>query len=105
MGKSPGPDLLRILFDAAVAAADPARAVAAALPDAPAGRTIVVGAGKASAVMAAGVEANWLPPLEGLVITRYGHAVPTRSIVVLEAGHPVPDATGLAAARRLAGPR
>ena len=97
-----GPDLLRTLFDAAVAAADPARAVAPVLPPAPRGRTLVVGAGKAAAVMAAAVEAAWERPIEGVVVTRYGHAAPTRRIVVREAAHPVPDAAGLAAARHIA---
>lgn len=98
-----GPALLRILFDAAVAAADPAGAIAASLPPVPNGRTFVVGAGKAAAVMAAAVEEAWPHPLEGLVITRYGHAVPTRRIAVREAGHPIPDTSGLEAAGQLAG--
>ena len=99
---SAGPALLRQLFDAAIAAADPARTIATALPAAPRGRTIVVGAGKASAAMACAVEAQWHHPLEGLVVTRYGHAVPTRRIAVAEAGHPVPDVAGLQAATRVA---
>jgi glycerate 2-kinase len=97
-----GPTLLRQMYDAAVAAADPARTVAAALPAVPAGRTLVVGAGKAAAAMAVAVEAHWRQPLAGLVITRYGHALPTRRIEVLEAGHPVPDAAGVAGASRIA---
>ena len=97
-----GPALLRQMYDAAVAAADPARTVPAALPEAPTGRTVVVGAGKAAAAMAAAVEAHWRQPLEGLVITRYGHAAPTSRIEVLEAGHPVPDAAGVAGASRIA---
>ena len=97
-----GPELLRQLFDAAVAAADPARAVVAALPAVPAGRTLVMGVGKAAAAMAAAVEARWPKPLEGLVITRYGHAVPTSRIAVIEAGHPIPDAAGFEGARRMA---
>ncbi len=99
---SAGPELLRKLFDAAVAAADPARAVAVALPPRPAGRVRVVGAGKAAAAMAVAVEEAWPGPLAGLVVTRYGHALPTRRITVLEAGHPVPDAAGLEAARHIA---
>jgi glycerate 2-kinase len=95
-------DLLRELFDAAIAAADPARAIAAALPPAPRGRTLVVGAGKAAAVMAAAVEEAWSGPLEGVVVTRYGHAAPTRRIVVREAAHPVPDLAGFAAAKEIA---
>ncbi len=79
------------------------------LPPVPAGRTLVVGAGKAAAAMAAAVEAYWpeAAPLEGLVITRHGHGLPTRRIRVVEAGHPLPDAAGLQAAgeilRRVAG--
>jgi len=97
-----GPALLRQMYDAAVAAADPAQALPAALPEAPTGRTVVVGAGKAAAAMAAAVESHWRQPLEGLVITRYGHAAPTSRIEVLEAGHPVPDAAGVAGASRIA---
>jgi hydroxypyruvate reductase len=94
--------LLRAVFDAAVASADPMRVLAAHLPPPPEGRCIVVGAGKSAAVMAAAVEAAWPEvPLEGLVVTRYGHAVPTRRIGVIEASHPVPDANGEAAARRI----
>ena len=91
--------LLRSLFDAAVAAADPALCVPPNLPAPPKGRTIVVGAGKAAAAMAAAVEARWPWPLEGLVATRAGHGAPTRRIRVVEAGHPVPDAAGAGAAR------
>lgn len=92
---------LRELFDAAIAAADPARCVPPHLPPLPQGRAIVVGAGKAAAKMAAAVERQWQRPLTGLVITRYGHAVGTEQIEVVEAGHPVPDAAGEAAARRM----
>ena len=97
-----GPALLREMFAAAVAAADPARLIAPALPPRPAGRTIVVGAGKAAAAMARAVEAEWPRGLEGLVITRYGHGLPTRTIEVVEAGHPLPDAAGMRAAERIA---
>jgi glycerate 2-kinase len=89
------------MFDAAVAAADPRLCLPASLPPAPKGRTVVIGAGKAAAVMAATVEAHWPEPLSGLVITRYGHAVPTRRIQVLEAAHPIPDAQGVEATARL----
>ncbi len=95
---------LRRLFDAAVRAADPRTVLARHLPEppGPGGRVIVVGAGKSAAVMAAAVEAAWPEaPLSGLVVTRYGHAVPTRRIEVVEASHPVPDAAGEAAARRI----
>jgi len=93
--------LLVSLFDAAVARAQPALAIAANLPPRPAGRTIVVGAGKASAQMAQAFEAAWDGPLEGLVVTRYGYAAPCARLEVLEAAHPVPDAAGEAATRRL----
>jgi len=93
--------LLRDLFDAAVAAAQPARCVPQHLPPPPKGRLVVVGAGKASAAMARAVEDHWPGPLSGLVVTRYGHAVPCQRIEIVEAAHPVPDAAGEAAARRL----
>ena len=84
---------LRALFDAAIAAADPRKVLAAHLPDKPRGRCIVVGGGKSAAVMAAALEDAWPDiPLDGTVVTRYGHAVPTRRIEVIEAAHPVPDA-------------
>jgi glycerate 2-kinase len=93
---------LRAMFDAAVAAADPRVVLAAHLPERPAGRCVVVGAGKSAAVMAAALEDAWPDvPLSGVVVTRYGHAVPTRRIEVLESSHPVPDANGEAAARRI----
>jgi hydroxypyruvate reductase len=93
--------LLRDLFDAAVAAAQPARCVPQHLPPPPKGRLVVVGAGKASAAMARAVEDHWPGPLSGLVVTRYGHAVPCQRIEIVEAAHPVPDAAGEAAARRM----
>ncbi len=93
--------LLRAMFDAAVAAAQPSRVVPPQLPSAPAGRTVVVGAGKASAAMAQALERHWSGPLSGLVVTRYGHAVPCRSIEIVEAAHPVPDAAGEQAATRI----
>ena len=89
------------LFHAAVAAADPARALAAHLPERPRGRTIVVGAGKGAAQLAAAFEDLWDGPVEGAVVTRYGYACPTRTIEVLEASHPVPDENGLVAGARL----
>jgi hydroxypyruvate reductase len=92
---------LRSLFDVALAAADPYRAIAPALPAPIAGRTVVVGAGKASAAMARAFERSWTGPLEGLVVTRHGHAVPCERIEIVEASHPVPDAAGQAAARRI----
>ncbi|WP_026164382.1 glycerate kinase type-2 family protein [Cupriavidus neocaledonicus] len=93
--------LLRRMFDAAVAAAQPARVMAHHLPERPPGRTIVIGAGKASAAMAQAFEAAWPWALEGLVVTRYGHAVPCERIEVVEAAHPVPDTAGHDAARRM----
>lgn len=87
---------LRHLFDAAVSAADPMQVIPEALPEKPAGRVVVVGAGKASARMAEAVESAW-GPCEGLVITRYGHARPCTGIRIVEAAHPVPDAAGQAA--------
>ncbi len=92
---------LRALFDAAVAAAAPGRVLAGHLPPPPPGRTIVIGAGKAAAAMARAVEDHWHGPLEGLVVTRYGYAVPCRRIEIVEAAHPVPDAAGIAAAQRI----
>lgn len=91
---------LRALFDRAVATADPMRVIPAHLPPRPAGRVLVIGAGKASARMAEAVESVW-GPCEGLVITRYGYARPTRGIEIVEAAHPVPDAAGLAATARM----
>ncbi len=93
--------LLRALFDAAVAAAMPDARIRAYLPAKPRGRTVVVGAGKGAAQLARALEAAWDGPLEGVVVTRYGYAVPCASIAVLEAAHPEPDAAGLEASRRL----
>src|SRR5690625_1487764 len=93
--------LLHSCFDAGLAAADPERIVPPALPPAPAGRCPVVGAGKAAGALARAVEQGWEGPLEGLVVTRYGHAVATERIRVIEAAHPVPDAAGRAAAERM----
>ncbi|MCA0422829.1 MAG: glycerate kinase [Proteobacteria bacterium] len=93
---------LRRLFDAAVASAAPGPAVLRHLPDKPKGRCIVIGAGKASAAMAAGLDAAWPDvPLSGVVVTRYEHAVPAGRIEILEASHPVPDAMSETAARRI----
>lgn len=93
--------LLMRLFEAAIATAQPACCVPPHLPDPPAGRLVVIGAGKASAAMARAVEDHWPAALSGLVVTAYGHSVPCRRIEVLEAAHPVPDAAGLAGARRM----
>jgi hydroxypyruvate reductase len=93
--------LLKAMFDAAIAAALPEKSLAAHLPPPPRGRTIVVGCGKAAASMARAVEDHWKGELSGLVVTRYGHNVPTKRIEVVEAAHPVPDAAGRAAAERI----
>ena len=98
-------DLLLGSFRAALGAADPLAIVPAHLPQPPRGRTLVVGAGKAAASMALAVERHWPAQsvLEGLVITRYGHGLPLSRIRVVEAGHPVPDEHGEAAAREILG--
>jgi hydroxypyruvate reductase len=95
--------LLLESFDAALRSVDPLRVVPPELPRPPAGRTLVVGAGKAAAAMARAVETHWPPgaPLEGRVITRYGHGLPTDRIRVVEAGHPLPDAAGVRAAEEI----
>ncbi|MCB1894245.1 MAG: glycerate kinase [Zoogloeaceae bacterium] len=89
------------MFDAAVLAAQPERCVPRHLPPPPRGRTMVIGAGKASAAMARALERHWAGALSGLVVTRYGYAVPCEHIEVVEAAHPVPDRAGLDAARRI----
>ncbi|HEY3910418.1 MAG TPA: glycerate kinase [Stellaceae bacterium] len=94
-------ELLRSLFDAALAAADPDRALAGHIPVPVPGRTLLLGAGKAAAAMARAFESRWLGPLEGIVLTRYGHAVSCDRVVVVEASHPVPDAAGERAARQM----
>ena len=93
--------LLRRMFDAAIEAAQPSHCLPPHLPDAPKRRFIVLGAGKASAAMARAVEDNWRGEISGLVVTRYGYGVPCDKIEIVEAAHPVPDAAGLAAARRI----
>jgi hydroxypyruvate reductase len=92
---------LTTLFEAAVAAADPARALAAHLPSRPKGRVVVIGAGKGAAQLAAAFERLWDGPLEGVVVTRYGYGCATKTIRVVEAAHPVPDPAGLAASAAL----
>ena len=102
---SPAPDprtLLRQMFDAAIASAQPALCLPPHLPSPPKGRTVVIGAGKASAAMARALEDHWPGPLEGLVVTRYGYEVPCERIEIVQAAHPVPDEAGLVASRRIA---
>lgn len=96
-------DILVASFHSAVAAADPLNIVAAHLPSPPRGKTLVVGAGKAAASMARAVELAWPAdvPLEGCVVTRYAHGMPTERIDVVEASHPVPDGAGEAAAANI----
>lgn len=97
----PARQILRDMFDAAVNAAQPALCVPPHLPPPPSGRTLVIGAGKAGGAMARAVEDHWPGPLDGLVVTRFGHAVDTEQIEIVEASHPVPDDAGAAAARRI----
>ncbi len=97
-------EILRLLFNAALEAALPDGKFDGRLPPKPKGRTIVLGAGKASARMAAAFEEAWIRAggtCEGLVVTRYGHAAPTRSVEIVEASHPVPDEAGVRAAQRI----
>ncbi|CAM3743963.1 glycerate kinase [Agrobacterium radiobacter] len=95
-------DALNRIFMAAVASADPAKVLQHHLPSPPKGRCVVVGAGKASAAMAAALEAAWPHvDLSGVVVTRYGHAVPTAHIEIIEASHPVPDDRSAEAAKRI----
>ncbi|PBB97876.1 glycerate kinase [Mesorhizobium sp. WSM3862] len=92
---------LTSIFNAAVAAADPEKTIRNHLPAKPKGRTIVIGAGKGSAQMAAAFEKVWNGPIDGLVVTRYGYGAKCERIEIIEAAHPVPDAAGLEASRRL----
>lgn len=92
---------LTSIFNAAVAAADPEKTIRNHLPAKPKGRTIVIGAGKGSAQMAAAFEKVWDGPIDGLVVTRYGYGAKCERIEIIEAAHPVPDAAGLGASRRL----
>ena len=95
--------ILEALFEAALGEAKPAGKFDGLLPEppGPGGRTLVLGAGKAAASMAAAFEAAWPHGCTGLVVTRYDHGAPTQFIEVVEAAHPVPDAAGEAAARRI----
>lgn len=94
--------VLREMFDAAVASANPLHVLGQYLPDRPAGRCVVVGAGKAAWAMARAVELAWPDvDLAGAVVTPYGAGGHCDRIEVLEAAHPVPDAASEAAARRM----
>ena len=93
--------LLRSMFDAAINAAQPAVCLPPHLPQPPRGRTLVIGAGKASAAMAKAFEDHWPGEISGLVVTRYGYAVACANVEIVEAAHPVPDAAGLLAAQRI----
>ena len=93
--------LLRQIFDKALAIVQPNICLPKHIPNPPLGRTIVVGAGKASAAMAKALENKWPWPLEGLVITRYGHKIENERINIVEASHPVPDYIGLKASQRI----
>lgn len=94
-------ELLRQMFDAAILAAQPEHCIPRFMPKPPKGRIIVIGAGKASAEMARALEKHWPGELSGVVVTRYGYAVPCERIEILEAAHPVPDQAGLDAAERI----
>ncbi|MCG5238271.1 glycerate kinase [Azospirillum doebereinerae] len=93
--------LLHDLFQAALNAVVADTRLPASLPEPPKGRTVVIGAGKAAAAMAKTVEDHWPGPLTGLVVTRYDHELPTERIEVVQASHPVPDAAGQDAAKRI----
>ncbi|NOK79056.1 MAG: glycerate kinase [Chloroflexi bacterium AL-N5] len=101
MSTGPYVQLLKGAFEAATAAAHPAKHLRQYLPPPPKGRLLVVGAGKAAAAMAQAVEEHYSQRLEGLVITRYGHELPTKQIRVVQAAHPVPDESGVRATREI----
>ncbi len=94
-------ELLKAMFQAGVDAALPSLCVPPHLPDRPAGRTVIIGAGKASGAMAKALEDSWSGALDGVVVTRYGYRLPTERLEVVEAAHPVPDAAGREAAQRV----
>jgi glycerate 2-kinase len=94
-------ELLKAMFKAGVDAALPSLCVPPHLPERPKGRTVIIGAGKASGAMAKALEDTWDGPLEGVVVTRYGYRLPTERLEVVEAAHPVPDAAGREAAQRI----
>lgn len=94
-------ELLKAMFKAGVDAALPSLCVPPHLPERPKGRTVIIGAGKASGAMAKALEDAWDGPLDGVVVTRYGYRLPTERLEVVEAAHPVPDAAGREAAQRI----
>ena len=94
-------ELLKAMFKAGVDAALPSLCVPPHLPPRPKGRTVIIGAGKASGAMAKALEDAWDGPLDGIVVTRYGYRLPTERLEVVEAAHPVPDAAGREAAQRI----
>lgn len=94
-------ELLKAMFRAGVDAALPSLCVPPHLPPRPKGRTVIIGAGKASGAMAKALEDAWDGPLDGIVVTRYGYRLPTERLEVVEAAHPVPDAAGRKAAQRI----
>lgn len=94
-------ELLKAMFKAGVDAALPSLCVPPHLPERPKGRTVIIGAGKASGAMAKALEDTWDGPLDGVVVTRYGYRLPTERLEVVEAAHPVPDAAGREAAQRI----
>lgn len=93
--------LLKVMFRAAVMSAAPSSCIPSFLPPVPKGKTVIVGAGKASAAMAHSLEEEWNGTLKGLVVTRYGHAITCNRISVVEAAHPIPDAAGMSAALQI----
>lgn len=93
--------LLKAMFRAGVDAALPSLCVPPHLPPRPKGRTVIIGAGKASGAMAKALEDAWDGPLDGLIVTRYGYRLPTERLEVVEAAHPVPDEAGREAAKRI----
>ncbi len=93
--------LLRRLFETAVATVTPQACMTDLVNNLPDGKIVVIGAGKAAASMAAEIEKHKSAELSGLVIVPYGHAAACEHIEVVEAAHPVPDASGVAATRRI----
>jgi glycerate 2-kinase len=107
MTRTPG-GFLKTLFETAVAAAHPASFLAKDLPPPPSGgRLVILAGGKAAGSMAEIAERHYIDAhpegvrrLEGVAVTRHGYGRPTRQVEMVEAGHPVPDAAGVAATER-----